>query len=486
MLTGACAPAVQQPAAAPAPARYPDAAAYRSARERLIAEDRATRLGANLVLTPAEETANRRLMALKQSELDRTRGYFPPAHSFLLEKTKQAIAESPVFDVMRRLPKGGVLHAHGSALGDFRWLITEASYRADCYIYVGTGSTVPTGALRLADVPPGDGWRQVSALRAAAPDKAAFDDELFRSITLGEEELHAADIWQEFTTVFQRFGGLMGNRSVRADYWRNMLLALVDENIQYIESRSIGIESSILLDVKTRDPDFDAKFIAAAGRGSTREQIAQALANAIDLRAKDPNQVVGFDLVQEEDRTNTNLHFIEQLLAGQREAERRGVALPFYLHSGETSWAENENLYDAILLGATRIGHGLALIKHPRLMQIVKERGIAVEVCPISNQVLGYVPDLRNHPAVHYINAGLPIVLSSDDPAVFRHTLSHDFYVAFMAWGLDLRSLKQLAMNSLTYSAMNPDERRHALAAWERRWTAFIAWVNQRLESAYP
>jgi adenosine deaminase CECR1 len=246
------------------------------------------------------------------------------------------------------------------------------------------------------------------------------------------------------------------------------------------------MERSILLDVRTRDPDFDAKFIAAAGRSGSREQIAKSLANALDRRAKDPGQVIGFDLVQEEDRTNTNLHFVEELLAARHEAERRGIGLPLYLHSGETNWAENENVYDAILLGASRIGHGLALIKHPRLMQIVKERGIAVEVCPISNQILGYVADLRNHPAVHYINAGLPVVLSSDDPAVFRHTLSHDFYAAFMAWGLDLRSLKQLAMNSLTYSAMNADEKRRALAAWERRWATFIAWLNQRLESAYP
>jgi adenosine deaminase CECR1 len=473
-------------AASPVPARYEDLAEYRAARERLVADDRATRLGANLMLTPNEQTANRRLMALKQSELDRTREHFPPAHSFLRESTKKAVAESPVFEVMRRLPKGGVLHAHGSALGDFRWLVTQASYRPDCYIYVGSGSAVPAGAMRIADASPGEGWRLLSELRAAAPDAKAFDEGLFQSLTLGEEELHAPNIWHEFTAVFQRTAGLMGHRSVRADYWRNMLLALVEENIQYVESRSIGIEASVLLDVTRRDPDFDIKFIAAAGRSGTREQVAQALATAIDLRARDPDQVIGFDLVQEEDGTNTNLYYVEQLLAGQQEAERRGVGLPFYLHSGETNWAENENVYDAILLGASRIGHGLSLVKHPRLMQIVKERGIAVEVCPISNQILGYVSDLRNHPAVHYINAGLPVVLSSDDPAVFRHTLSHDFYAAFMAWGLDLKSLKQLAMNSLTYSAMNPDQKRRAVAAWERRWTTFIAWLNQRLESQYP
>jgi adenosine deaminase CECR1 len=478
-LAAACASAPPRTAPSTTPSRYSDVTEYHAARERLIAEDRASRLGADLVLTPAEQTANRRLMALKQAELDRTRDYFPPAHSFLEERTKRLIAESPVFEVMRRLPKGGVLHAHGSALGDYRWLVTNVTYRPDCYMYIGSGP-VPRGALRVADASPGDGWRPVRELRAEAPDVTAFDEQLYRSLTLGEEELQTPDIWAEFTTVFQRVAGLVGHPAVRAEYWRYVLSALVDENIQYVESRSVGIESSIVQDIKTRDPDFDIRFIAAAGRSATREQVAQALANAVELRAKDSGRIVGFDLVQEEDRTNTNLYYVEQLLAARREAERRGVGLPFYLHSGESNWAENENLYDAILLGASRIGHGLTLIKHPRLMQIVKDRGIAVEVCPISNQVLGYVSDLRNHPAVHYINAGLPVVLSSDDPAIFGHTLSHDFYVAFMAWGLDLKALKQLAMNSLTYAAMSPDEKSRASAAWNRRWTTFIEWLNQR------
>ena len=93
-------------------------------------------------------------MALKHAEIERTREFFPPAHSFLEDRVKQAIAESRVFDVMKRLPKGGVLHAHGSALGDFRWLVTNVSYRPDCYIYVGTGGAIPRGALRLASAPP--------------------------------------------------------------------------------------------------------------------------------------------------------------------------------------------------------------------------------------------------------------------------------------------------------------------------------------------
>jgi hypothetical protein len=48
-----------------------------------------------------------------------------------------------------------------------------------------------------------------------------------------------------------------------------------------------------------------------------------------------------------------------------------------------------------------------------------------------------------------------------------------------MAWDLDLRELKQLAMNSLLHSAMDPQEKQHALAVWRQRWAEFVRWLNE-------
>jgi hypothetical protein len=47
-----------------------------------------------------------------------------------------------------------------------------------------------------------------------------------------------------------------------------------------------------------------------------------------------------------------------------------------------------------------------------------------------------------------------------------------------MAWGLDLKCLKQLAMNSLIYSAMDSKEKETALEFWRGKWDKFITWLN--------
>lgn len=459
------------------PQPFPDVATYDSARQLLISQERARRLGSSLALNAEEQDANRKLSALRSTELERVGASFPPAHSYLLDSTKKLIDSSPVLEVMRRLPKGGILHVHGSAGGDLRWLVSQGAMRKDAYLFRGEGNPV-RGSLRFFAAPPGAGWHSVAELRGAAPDPLAFDEEIYRSMTLGEEDLAAPDIWREFINCFRRGAGLYDDEPLREAHWRRMLAGMADDNVQYVEFRGWPVDEALLQEARQRDPAFAVKFIPALGRSFDRERAKSMLERVLAERERDPGRVVGFDLVDEEDRTNTTRYFAEEILAAQREAARRGFSLPLFLHSGESIRAANENLYDAVALGARRIGHGLALARHPLLMEMVRERGIAVEVCPISNQILGYVPDLRAHPAVALIAAGIPIVLAPDDPGIMRHTFSYDYYAAFMAWELDLRDLKQLALNSLLYSAMSPEEKANARSVWEKRWADFVRWLN--------
>jgi adenosine deaminase CECR1 len=456
---------------------YKDVDDYMQVRKRLIQAELTMRIDAGIKLGPEEEKANRRLMLLKQEEIERTREYFPPAHNFLQSKTRQLIDQSPILQIMKRMPKGGILHGHGFAMGDFHWLVKHATYLPNCYIYKGKEEPPRKGSMRISAESPGDDWRLVSDLRKAAANVEQFDEELFRSVTLGEEDLSQPDIWAEFRKCFARSIGLFSDE-ILSDFCRKMLRDMITENVQYVETRGDVGGLKIIGEIQHDNPEFKVKSIFSSRRSATREQIAEDLSRALDERAANPDLIIGFDLVDEEDKENTNLFYINEILAARHKAERRNTTLPLYLHSGESNWTDNENILDAILLGARRIGHGIALFKHPLLLQIAKERGIAIEVCPISNQVLGYVADLRNHPAVLYINSGLPVVICPDDPGIWKCTFSYDFYTAFMAWGLDLKCLKQLAMNSLLYSAMAPEEKERVLRSWQEKWEKFIAWLN--------
>ena len=57
-------------------------------------------------------------------------------------------------------------------------------------------------------------------------------------------------------------------------------------------------------------------------------------------------------------------------------------------------------------------GHGYAIVKHPRLKLLAKLKKIALEVCPISNQLLDLLSDMRNHPAASLFQENQPMVIS--------------------------------------------------------------------------
>ena len=130
--------------------------------------------------------------------------------------------------------------------------------------------------------------------------------------------------------------------------------------------------------------------------------------------------------------------------------------MPTFCHAGETHDKGVTNLHDAILLNTKRIGHGFQLFLFPALVESVMERNICVEVCPLSNMVLGYTLDLRSHPIRDLLFRGLQISISSDDPGFFNYEgVTLDYCYVTLAWELDLRDLKKLSLNGIEYSSVS-------------------------------
>jgi aminodeoxyfutalosine deaminase len=131
-----------------------------------------------------------------------------------------------------------------------------------------------------------------------------------------------------------------------------------------------------------------------------------------------------------------------------KEARDRGLRL--VCHAGETTDATS--IWEALEIGAERIGHGIRAIEDPALVAHLAEKKIPLEVCITSNVRTGAVRSLKEHPVRRLYDAGVPIVLNTDDPALFECTLTGEYDVARTEFGFTEQEIVQLVKNSFLYS----------------------------------
>jgi adenosine deaminase len=138
------------------------------------------------------------------------------------------------------------------------------------------------------------------------------------------------------------------------------------------------------------------------------------------------------------------------------------------MHAGEVGGPEK--IREAIeLLGAERIGHGIAAIHDPELMDLLAERKIPLEICPASNlktaalarQLRREDARIEDHPLPKLLRHGIPIVLSTDDPAMF-HTTLHEEYANAARMGLHDDELARIVEMGFEHAFLSPGERRGA------------------------
>jgi len=230
---------------------------------------------------------------------------------------------------------------------------------------------------------------------------------------------------------------------------RALLARLVAEKVQYAE---ITISAGVVLwQGQDFAPVYSAVRQAAAEFPVEVHWILDAVrhfgvAHAMqvaELAAARVNEgVVAFGIGGDEER-GPAVWFGEVF----RFAKSAGLRLT--AHAGETMGPES--VWAALEIGAERIGHGIRAVEDPALLRHLRDRGIPLEVCITSNVATGAVESLAAHPVRRLHDAGVPITLNTDDPAIFGTTLSVEYALAARRFGFSEAELRGIAQNAFRY-----------------------------------
>ena len=211
-----------------------------------------------------------------------------------------------------------------------------------------------------------------------------------------------------------------------------------------------------LLRAKERaEKEFDMAigYIAITSRGMGAESCVKTVNWAIRHR----EHILGVDLADGE-----LLHPMQDFMKPIRKAKEAGLKVT--IHSGEDTPASAviDTIYN---FHPDRIGHGIHSIEDMKAVELIKERGITLEVNPWSNYLTNSVRMIEEHPLKKFFSLGVKVTINSDDPEVLETNLNNEYRIAHEVLGL---SMEEIAIcNRYAYEAsFIPEEEKKRV--WEK------------------
>ncbi|MFC6345771.1 adenosine deaminase [Vagococcus carniphilus] len=108
-----------------------------------------------------------------------------------------------------------------------------------------------------------------------------------------------------------------------------------------------------------------------------------------------------------------------------------------------------------------RIDHGTNIVEDQKLVDYVKEHGIGLTSCPVSNGFV--VDDMKGKEIIELLDQGVKVTVNSDDPAYFQSYISDDLFALATKYDMSQEQVVQLAKNSFEVSWITEEEKNRYL-----------------------
>lgn len=234
-----------------------------------------------------------------------------------------------------------------------------------------------------------------------------------------------------------------------------------EENIRYIEVRFAPLLSvneilnceqvmeAVLEGLKQAEEEVNikAQVIVCAMRHHTREENLSMIKTA---RAYEKEGVCAADLAG-----NEAAYPMKDFM--QLFEETKKLGMPFTIHAGECGSVTN--IMDAVICGAFRIGHGIALSGHIKEIQLCKEKRIGIEMCPISNLQTKAVKSKKVYPLQEFLEAGLLVTINTDNRTVSNTSMTKELQFIQENYQITDEWIKRLMLYALEISFTNEEQK---------------------------
>jgi len=232
------------------------------------------------------------------------------------------------------------------------------------------------------------------------------------------------------------------------------IVAAYEDRLAKPDAVATGVEVRFLITVRRFSPDAE-----------------DGVRDAYAFLNTHRDRWVGINMAGIEERDQGYpLRFLEVYREMRRKYSNIGVSI----HAGEMD-GPNSHVRDTLLLGATRIGHGVTLIKDEDTLLLMRKSPWLVEINLVSNHLLEYVPDLAKHPFPEYLRLGIPVCLNTDDRGWWDSNMTDEHYVAVTRFDLTWAEILQITKASFAHSFAQPEVKAKLLANYEKSIAAFEA-----------